>query len=89
MDNTPSEKRFVVAVLCPEATFSHLLQEAQRHHLTILEMIPFRPDATDLTAQIRAGRPVLFIYGNGKSMLAFSEAEVKEGLGSCHEYILP
>lgn len=89
MIHTPVEKRFVVAVLCPDATFSHLLQEAQRYNLTILEMIPFRPGATDLTAQIRAGRTVLFIYGNGKSLLAHTEAQVYEGLSSCHELTAP
>lgn len=79
----------MVAVLCPDATFSHLLQEAQRYHLTILEMIPFRPNVTDLTAQIRAGRSVLFVYSNGKSLLAHTEAEIRAGLTDCHTYSAP
>lgn len=83
MNNAGTEKRFVIAVVCPDATFSHLLQEAQRHNLTILEMVPFRKDATDLSAQIQAGRPVLFVYSDGKSMLAQSEAEIQQGLSLC------
>lgn len=73
----------MVAVLCPDATFSQLLQEAHRHNLTILEMIPFRRDATDLSAQVKAGRAVLFVYNDGKSLLAHSETEIHEGLTAC------
>ncbi len=77
------EKHFGVAVLCENATFGQLLQEARRNNLILLEMIPFDEARTELSAQVKANRLVLFIYSDGKSFLAQGEKDIMRGLKSC------
>jgi hypothetical protein len=82
MPNTFLENQFVVAVLCPDANFTHLLEEAQKNNFTVLEMIPFSKDVTDLSTQSR-GKPIFFVYGEGKSVLATSKHEIASSLQIC------
>ena len=75
--------QFVIAILCPTASFSDLLQEARDRHMVILEMVPFSENFEAYQTHIAAGTAVLFVLGSGKAIVVKQAEDLPAALDAC------